>query len=90
MAGVLGLDPHTSMDRAALERERQQRELARLKKEREHEIDGLTVDALREAESFIRSRSGLDISSWSDQRLDDELNALAAAYSILDGEALHG
>ena len=90
VAEILGIEPHTRIDRPALERQRQERELARLKREREQESDGLTVDALREAQYFIQSRSGLDISAWSDEKLDEELNALAAAYSLLESEALHG
>jgi len=90
VAGILGIDPHTSIDRAALAQERRQRELARLKREREREAAGLTVDACREAEHFIRSRSDLDISGWTNQRLDDELSALGLAHRTLEREALHG
>lgn len=90
VAGVLGLDSHAPIDRAVLERQRRQRELDRLKKERRRELDGLTIDALRAAESFICSRSGIDISSWTGQRLDDELNALADAYRLIESEGLNG
>ena len=54
------------------------------------EVDGLAVDALREAEYFLRLRQGLDISAWSPERLHDELNALGDAYALLECEALYG
>jgi hypothetical protein len=69
-------------------RAQQETRARRVQKTRTHQAADLTVDALREAEHFIRSRQGLDISLWSDQRLHDELNALAAAYAILESEGL--
>jgi hypothetical protein len=59
---------------------------------REHHAyqQGTLIDALREADYFIRSRRGLDISTWSGQKLDDHLNALADAYYLLEYEDLHG
>jgi hypothetical protein len=70
-------------------RARQEAQSRRAQKARTHAAADVTFDALREAERFIRSRQGLDISGWSDQRLDDELNALAAAYTILESEGLN-
>lgn len=51
---------------------------------------GLTVDALREADSFVRSRSGLDIPGRNDTQLNNELNALADACLLLEQENLDG
>ena len=48
--------------------------------------DGAAIDALREADRFVRSRRGLDITQWSNERLDLELDALATAYQILSEE----
>jgi hypothetical protein len=52
--------------------------------------EGWTLDALRAAEYFVRSRSGLDISAWNETQLDEELNALASAYLLLERENLDG
>jgi hypothetical protein len=80
------LDLNPSRQRAAA----LQRERARQYREQQAEQQGLLVDALREADYFIRSRSGIDISTWSDQKLDDELSALADAYVLIESEDLHG
>lgn len=53
---------------------------------RQHVAADLTIDAMKAAEEFIRSRGSLDISQWSPERLDSELNALAVAYALLEGE----
>lgn len=70
---------------AALERDRQ-----RHARKRHAEQQGTLIDALREADFFVRSRRGIDISTWSHERLDRELDALASAYRLLESEALHG
>lgn len=62
-------------------------QVKRVQKARAQEAAGFTVDALRAAEDFIGSRRGLDISQWSNQRLEDELNALGVAYALLESEA---
>jgi hypothetical protein len=51
--------------------------------------EGRRLDALRRADDLVRSRRGLDISLWSDQRLNNELNELADAYALLEMEAQH-
>jgi hypothetical protein len=51
---------------------------------------GTLIDALREADAFIQSRRGIDISTWIHERLNDELNSLADACLMLESEALHG
>ena len=68
-------------------REGQQRRVAeRWRHEARRHIDGLTVDALREASALIESAQGLDISTWSHDRLHRELNRLADAYAVLEAE----
>lgn len=64
-------------------RERQRRE-----RERRREAENVTLDACKHAHWFINSRRGLDISRWSDEQLNDELNALADAYALLESEGL--
>jgi hypothetical protein len=43
--------------------------------------EGRRLDALRLADDFVRSRRGVDISLWTADRLHDELNRLAHAYT---------
>lgn len=69
---------------AAQERARRQRMQAR-----QTEQDGAVIDALKAATYFIESRSGLDILEWSDQRLHEELEAVADAYRLLESEAMN-
>ena len=55
-----------------------------------NEVDGFSIDALREADTFIRSRRWLDISTWSHALLNSELDAVADAYHLLENEDFHG
>lgn len=80
------LDSNPSQRREAI----QQRDRQRQERERHDHQQGALVDALREADYFVRSRQGLDISMWSDDRLDDELDALADASHLLENEDLDG
>ena len=66
----------------------QRRAAEKAVRERTATANGTTIDALREAERFIESRCGLDISSWTDHELNTELSALADAYHLLEVE--HG
>jgi len=75
-------DPRTTRE-AIVRREQEQR-----RKALADAVAGLTIDALREAEYFILSRRGLDISAWSDFKLNEELNAFADAYALLWSEEL--
>lgn len=68
----------------------QQRERTRQVRERHAHQQGALIDALREADYFIRSRHGLDISQWNHRHLDAELSALADAYTLLEHEDLDG
>jgi hypothetical protein len=75
-------DPRTA------NRERAQRTHARHSKAQRDEVDGFTLDALREADYFTRSRQELDISTWTHERLNDELDTLADAQALLWTEEL--
>lgn len=81
---VLDLNP-SRRRAAALERDRQ-----RHAREQQMKQQGTLIDVLREADFFIRSRRGLDISTWTEAQLDEELNTLADAYLLVENEALHG
>jgi len=75
-------DTHTAyQSRIRRTRERQRQALRNV-------VDGFSVDALREADYFIRSRQGLNISTWCPERLHEELNTLADAYVLLTLEGL--
>jgi len=45
---------------------------------------GRFVDAVKVAEAFLDTRKNLDISAWSAERLNEELNIIADAYLILE------
>lgn len=62
------------------------RTLERQRKVQRNETDGFTIDALREADYFVRSRQGLNIAAWNHERLNDELDTLADAYALLLAE----
>src|SRR5262249_52927435 len=79
-------DPDPARRRTAA----QQRERQRQIREKQAHQHGTLIDCLREADRFIRSRRGLDSSSWSDAYLARELNALADAYLLLEREDLNG
>lgn len=67
-----------------------QRDRQRLQREQQSHQQGTLIDALREADSFVQSRRGIDTSSWRNDRLNDELNALSDAYLLLESEDFHG
>jgi len=69
-------------------RQHAQRTHARHSKAQRDEVDGFTLDALRGADYFTRSRQGLDISTWTHERLNDELDTLADAQALLWTEEL--
>ena len=77
------LDPHVRR-MIHVQRTRQRERHAKTE-----EVMGYTIDALREADYFIRSRQGLDASTWIDDKLDEELSALADGYQLLEWEALY-
>jgi len=80
------LDPDPRQRRVAAE----ERDRQRQKRERHAEQQGTLIDALREADYFVQSRRRIDISTWSHDRLNDELNSLGDAYRLLEHEALYG
>jgi len=79
---------HDAPDSHASYRERRRRTQERQRKAQYAEVDGFTIDALREADYLIRTRQGLDISSWDHNHLHDELDALAVAHDLLWEEEL--
>ncbi len=81
---ALDTDPRQRGE-AARKRAREQRQ-----RERHTQQQEALIDALREADSFVQSRRGIDISTWDHDHLHDELNALADAYHLLEREALDG
>jgi hypothetical protein len=63
-----------------------QREAQRREREREGRQLGRLLDACREAEHFLQLRQPVDISTWSDDRLNHELCLIADAYRILEAD----
>jgi hypothetical protein len=49
-------------------------------------VEGLKIDASREAERLIQAARGIDITPWSHERLDRALDSLAHAHAILKEE----
>jgi hypothetical protein len=45
-----------------------------------------SIDQVREAERVIAAACGIDISPWSEQRLDDEIETLSDAHEIMEKE----
>lgn len=81
---ALTTDPHQRRESA------KRRAAERAQRETHQHAQGTVIDALREADYFIHSRRGLDISNWNNARLETELNALADAYALLESEVVRG
>jgi hypothetical protein len=54
---------------------------------RQRQLEGFRIDLLRDAMNLICAARGIDISGWSADRLDHELDRLANAYMILEKES---
>ena len=68
-------------------RQRQQEQVQRKVREKErHRMNGLWIDARREAEGFLQECRGLDISGWSPGKLDRVMNSVCKALSVLREE----
>jgi DNA primase len=80
------LDPDPHKRRAAARKREHEQQVC----ERHADQQGTLIDALREADYFVQTRRNLDISSWSDNYLQRELDALADARGLLEKENLDG
>ena len=65
------------------------REYERLRKRAQLRQEGFKIDVSREAEGMIEAACAIDISTWSPERLDRELERLARAYALLEKESQH-
>jgi hypothetical protein len=83
------LFPHSRKPHAEIQREQEQRLRRKAAAETARQQEGLRIDALREAAYFIGSRKGMEIESWRDEEVDQELFALAIAYGLLEGESAY-
>ena len=79
---------HDAPDSRTAYWEQRRRTHERQRKARHVVVDGFTIDTLREADYFVRSRQGLDIVAWDHNHLNDELDALAVAHNLLWAEEL--
>lgn len=86
LADLFGDDPVSSEEIVA---RRKRRAGEQHRREHEQEFAGRRIDWLREAEHLIRSARNIDISCWSNERLEDAMNHLAKAYQVLEEESIH-
>jgi hypothetical protein len=70
-------------------REQRTRVRERVKREQSRHAAGLESDLYREARQVVNAARGLDITRWSNETLDRELNRLANAYAILERGGLN-
>lgn len=77
--GALDTDPQKRYEAALL------RELKKQQREQAVAELGRLLDTCKRAEQFIASRP-TNISDWSDDQLDRELNAVADALAVLQGD----
>jgi hypothetical protein len=74
----------THFDREAIHRREREKEKAK-----KIEVAGdRGIDLLREAEATIKAATGIDISAWTADQLDQALNALAPAHKIIFDEEI--
>lgn len=81
-----------ALDPDPQQRRKDERERERRRKQQavNAQKQGRRIDTLKTADYHIRSRRGLDIAGWTDQKLDDELNVLSDAYALLASEECDG
>jgi len=75
-------DPGVRKKQRRQEREREQ-------ERRRRHLEGFRIDLLRDAMNLIHAARGIDISGWSSDRLDHELDRLACAHTLLEKESRH-
>ncbi len=80
------LFPDAQLDHRAWREAQQRREVERTKRDTQDYVDGLVIDARREAEKLITSAREIDISGWSEKEVDSALGAMAEAYAVLQEE----
>jgi hypothetical protein len=85
---VRDLFPDRHADPATIREAQRRRAVERRRRKAEHHTRALATDAFREAERLIELARGLDITMWSDDQLDRELNRLADAYDLLWAEGM--
>jgi len=64
-------------------RRQAQRQYQKATAEVERMVNGFQIDAIREAERFLQSARGIDISQWSAERLDHEMNLVCDALTLI-------
>jgi len=79
-------DTDGPVDRAAIRRTQARRQAARTRQR----AKGRRADALREAGAVLRAATGIEISEWSGEQLDEAMNAVCDARELLQWEAADG
>ena len=74
----------SAIDPRDVARHKAQRERQRRNREQKRHAEGRLLDACKHADQFLESRRDIDISAWSDDRLDRELDLVADAYQLLE------
>ena len=64
------------------------REIERERRAQDRRTRGALIDSRREAENLILSAKNIDISAWPDDKLGRVMDALGAAYHIIEAERL--
>jgi DNA primase len=82
------LFPNSEKPVSLARQERRLRRADRLLEERKEETRGAAIDVAREAEQLVKTAKGIDISRWSDAKLDQELDRIADAYDVLRREGV--
>ena len=73
-------------DPAALRQARRRRAAEQIEDERQKRTGHAIANATRDAEKFIASAHGVDITNWSPQELDTMIDLAADAYGLLETE----
>ncbi len=66
-----------------IRRRQAERQYEKAKYEVARMVNGFQIDAIREAERFLQSARGIDISQWSAERLDHEMNLVCDALTLI-------
>lgn len=82
---IRNLFPSRKNDPAAC-RSQRRRKCERIRQRQAALVRGHQVDVMREAECLIKAARSIDISGWSPNRLNQELERLARAYAALEKE----
>jgi len=79
----LFFDSNQTLSRDEIRQQQRQRARRNHLRHLEYRQRGTQIDAIREAERFLATAKGIDISQWSPQQLDEEMEVICHALSLL-------